>query len=416
MRQVKTLPPIVRIVLASALPMLGCHSAVPASALPAPAAAAASSTPSSDATQPPRNNMMSWTVDQRLTGFRSIASQYPTHAVAHGPTVLPLPKQGPELTVEFEHEGTRYDLDRYMQAFGVTGVLVIHHGAIRLERYAHARREDEPWISFSVTKSITSTLLGAAIRDGHIKSLDEPVTRYIPELAGSVYDAVNLRQLLTMTSGVQWNEDYSDPKSDVSVRNFAAADQPGDPVINYMRRLTRAHPPGTRFNYNTGETDLVGYVVRRAIGRPLSDYLAERIWKPFGMEHEANWLLDRSGNDVGGCCLSMSLRDYGRFGMFMLRKGTLPDGRHVLPDDWIADATREHTEAYPGMGYGYLWWVPRPGLSYDADGIFGQLIHVVPSQELVIVHNSAWPRPVGRDLSSARIAFIMAAQRAALAK
>jgi CubicO group peptidase (beta-lactamase class C family) len=215
-----------------------------------------------------------------------------------------------------------------------------------------------------------------------------------------------------MTSGVKWNEDYSDPKSDVSMRNLAAADAPGEPLINYMRQLPRETAPGSRFHYSTGEADLVGVVVRRALGGSLAEYLSERIWKPFGMERDASWMLDPSGHEIGGCCISMTLRDYGRFGLFMLRAGVLADGRRVLPEGWTALATQKQIEAYPGMGYGYLWWAPDVGASFDADGIFGQLIHVVPSKELVVVHNSAWPRPVGQDVGGARIAFVLAVQSA----
>lgn len=355
--------------------------------------------------------MMFWRPEEALVGFRSIDKLYPTHDIARGAHVSPLPKRGPEPRVEFDFEGTHYDTDSYIDAHHVTGVLVIKNGEIRMERYAHGRGEQDRWISFSVTKSISSTLLGAALRDGSITSLNDSVTRYIPEMAGSAYEGVNLRQLLTMSSGVRWNEDYSDPKSDVAVRNFAAANEPGEPLVNYMRRLPRAAPAGTQFTYSTGETDLVGVVVRRAVGKPLAEYLAEKIWKPLGMESNASWLLDRSGHEVGGCCISMTLRDYGRFGLFILNGGKLPDGTRPLPDDWIAQATRSQVTAYPGTGYGYLWWM-RGDSAFEAAGIFGQSIYIVPSEQLVVVTNSAWPRPWGGGLNATRLAFMEAIRRA----
>lgn len=384
------------------------QSSTPAPAQPSPEPA----TPPAAAPAAPDANVLFWTPEQTLAGFKRIGTMFPTHPIARGAQVLDLPKGEPEPRIEFVHGGTSYDLDSYMQEFRVTGVLAIQRGTIRLERYALEREEADPWISFSVTKSITSTLLGAALHDGYIEDLNDPVSRYVPELAGSAYEAVNLRQLLTMTSGVKWNEDYSDSSSDVAVYNSAAAGEPGEPIVNYMRRLPRASPPGERFNYSTGEADLVGVVVRRAIGQPLADYLSERIWKPFGMEHDANWLLDASGNELGGCCISMTLRDYGRFGLFMLGGDVLPDGNRVLPEGWIAEATSRHIDAYPGVGYGYLWWVYDAAGSFDADGIFGQLIHVVPSEDLVLVHNSAWARPAGADVEGARTAFLLAVQRA----
>jgi CubicO group peptidase (beta-lactamase class C family) len=185
----------------------------------------------------------------------------------------------------------------------VASVVVIHDGRIRYERYGMGFDRDGRWTSFSVAKSITSTLVGAAIADGAIGSVDDPVIRYIPELTGSAYDGVTIAQLLTMTSGVAWNEDYEDPQSDVARFDAHRAEPGQDPLVSYMSTLQRAHSPGQVWHYSSGETNMIGIVVARATGRPLADYLSEKIWRPFGMEADATWLLDRSGGEIAGCCI-----------------------------------------------------------------------------------------------------------------
>ena len=151
--------------------------------------------------------------------------------------------------------------------------MVLHDGKLRLERYGLGFERDGRWTSFSVAKSLTSTLVGAAIRDGHIKSMDDKVCDYIPQMKGSSYDDVSVRQLLTMTSGVQWNEDYADPNSDVAKFNNHKPEEGVDALVSYMRKLPREVPAGTRWHYSTGETNLVGILLNQATKKPLADYL-----------------------------------------------------------------------------------------------------------------------------------------------
>jgi CubicO group peptidase (beta-lactamase class C family) len=255
-----------------------------------------------------------------------------------------------------------------------------------------------------VTKSFTSTLVGAAIQDGKIRSLDDPVTGYIPQLAGSAYEGVKLRQLLTMSSGVRWKKDFSDPDADVA-RYTTAIQEPGiNPIVSYMRSLPRANKPGTKFNYNSGETDLVGIVVSNAVGMSLSQYASEKLWQAYGMERDATWMIDLASHERGGCCLSMTLGDYARFGQFIL-DGGIARGRQVLPAGWIAQATSPQITNGAEPGYGYFWWLGQGG-AYYASGIFGQSITVIPDERLVIVVNSAWPKAVAGELSGAHNAFI----------
>jgi CubicO group peptidase (beta-lactamase class C family) len=301
-------------------------------------------------------------------------------------------------------------MDAYFEDQRLAGLIVLQDGAIRYERYGLGFDATGRWTSFSVAKSFTSTLVGAAIRDGHIASLSDPVTRYIPDLAGSGYDGVTVAQLLAMSSGVRWNEDYTDPASDVARFNLQQPEGGVDPVTAYMRRLPRAHEPGTRWNYNTGETNLIGVLVERATGRSLNDYLTEKVWQTVGMEGDASWILNAGGQEISGCCLQMRLRDYARFGQFVLADGVTASGQRIVPEGWFTAAgTRQADIGRPGFGYGYQWWTYDDG-SFAAQGIFGQGIFIDPARKLVIVGVGNWPTATDQRRSMARLAFYRSVQ------
>jgi CubicO group peptidase (beta-lactamase class C family) len=328
---------------------------------------------------PRSTNLLFWTQDERDTGFRMLERIAPGKVIAAGGTVHPLPEGKP----------LKIGIAAYMARQRNAGLLIVQGGRIRLERYALGYDKQGRWTSFSVAKSFTSSLVGAALQDGAIKSLDDKVSTYIPDMKGSAYDDVTVRQLLTMTSGVRWTEDYADPKSDVA-RFSDHKPEPGvDVTVSYLRRLPRAAAPGTRWHYNTGETNLIGVLVSSATKKPLSQYLSEKIWKPYGMEQDGFWITGTTGHEIAGCCLSASLRDYARYGQFMLDGGRA-GGKKVLPDNWIAQATtkREGIEK-PGRGYGYQWWTNDDG-SFAAQGIFGQGIFIDPKRRLIIATSGNW--------------------------
>lgn len=359
------------------------------------------------ATLPTNKDLLFWNQDQRDAAFRAL-DRLPllakTRVVAAGPTPSPLPP-GPPLKLPV-------DVDAFMAGQRSAAVLIVHDGKLRLERYGLGFDASGRWTSFSVAKSVTSTLVGAALRDGHIRSMDDKVTDYIPEMKGSAYDAVSIRQLLTMTSGVRWNEDYRDPASDVALFNKHQPEEGVDALVSYLRRLPREVPPGTRWNYSTGETNLVGILVTRAVKKPLATYLSEKIWVPAGMEQQATWILSRTGAEISGCCLQAAPRDFARFGVFIL-DGARINGQAIVPDGWLADATREQIAiAQPGRGYGYQWWT-RPEGAFDARGIFGQGIFFDPKRKLVIVTNANWGGGASdRASAGARDAFFQAVQKA----
>ena len=243
--------------------------------------------------------------------------------------------------------------------------------------------------------------------------MDDKVSDYLPDMKGSAYDDVSVRQLLTMTSGVAWNEDYGDPKSDVARFNNHVPEPGVDALVSYMRKLPRAAPAGTRWNYSTGETNLVGVMLMAAIKKPLAEYLQEKIWQPVGMEQEATWLLSKTGKEISGCCLQATPRDYARFGQFIL-EGAKVGGEPLVPEGWLHEATHKQADIdTPGRGYGYQWWTYDDG-SVAARGIFGQGIFIDPKRQLVIVTNSDWDKAgaAGNPQSAAREAFYQAVQQA----
>ncbi len=322
--------------------------------------------------------------DEQIVRFRNWERFNPVRKIRSGDYTLEIPNKNFDWSdFSYEVEGERFSLEDYMVKNHAGGLLVIKNGEVLLERYGFGNDEETLWISFSVSKSVTSMLLGAAIKEGYISSVDDPVSDYLPRLSGTSYDAVQISDLLQMASGVEWNEDYTDLNSDV-------ASYPSDRVIDIQRYLgtkPRVAPPGEKFNYSTAETDLVGAVVRSAIGNNLATYLENVMWQPFGMEFDANWGTHGNEGERGGCCMNITLRDYGRIGLFALREGQLPDGSRVLPDGWMTASTLP-SSANPS--YGFLWWLNNDE-TYRAQGIFGQGIYVKPHSNLVIVVLSAWP-------------------------
>lgn len=353
-------------------------------------------------------NVLFWSMEQRDAAFRML-DRVPiisrSNRIETGETVRPL-EQGAPLPLDL-------DLDAYMASQRHAGLVILQDGQIRAEKYALGFTKDGRWTSFSVAKSFTSTLVGAALKDGHIESLDDPVSDYIEGLRGSAYDDVTIRQLLTMTSGVDWDEDYSDPQSDVALFNQHVPEDGLPALVSYMRKLGRAHPAGEVWNYSTGETNLIGVLVREATGKTLAEYLSEKVWVPYGMQQDATWLLSDDGQEISGCCIQAATRDYARFGQFIL-DGAMIDGEPIVPDDWFAQATTKQADiGAPGRGYGYQWWTYADG-SFAGRGIFGQGIFIDPNRNLVIASNGNWTTALGNQdgENAAREAFYRAVQQA----
>jgi CubicO group peptidase (beta-lactamase class C family) len=324
----------------------------------------------------------------------------PVRVVHRGESSQPLPKRTkPFPPIHFDVEGHHFDLYDYLATNRVAGMLVLKDGEIAFEDYELGIGPDTRWISFSMAKSITSTLVGVALADGSISSLDDAVVRYVPELKGSAYDGVSVRQILTMSSGVRWDETYTDPTSDRrKVLEIQIAGKPGE-VLRYMGSLPRAAPPGTVWNYSTGETFVLGAIVAGATHRSLTDYLSEKIWAPAGMEQDATWWVDGpNGLAWAGSGLEATLRDFGRFALIATNQGRL-NGRSIVPDGWFGEAGTSRQIGGKTVDYGYMWWIPPPTIpmhvgAFEAVGIFGQYMYINPREHLAIVVLSARPKPV----------------------
>jgi CubicO group peptidase (beta-lactamase class C family) len=347
---------------------------------------------------PTDRDVLSWKQDQREAAFRAmdripLLAKASTISASSKPLQLPT---GKPLEIP--------DVEAYMTRQNTAGLVILQDGKLRFERYGLGFDAAGRWTSFSVAKSFTSTLVGAAIQDGYIGSLEDKVSQYIPDLRGSAYDAVTVRQLLTMSSGVKWNEDYEDPQADVAKFNNATPDEGVDATVSYMRKLPRAHPPGEVWHYNTGETNLIGVLVSSATKQPLAQYLQAKIWQPAGMEANATWLQGKTGLEIAGCCIQAATRDYARFGLFVLANGNV-GGKQIVPDDWFASATVKQKDiGSPGRGYGFQWWTYDDG-AVAAQGIFGQGIFIDPQRRLVIASNSNWTRASLGPEPKAREAF-----------
>lgn len=359
------------------------------------------------ANMPTDRNVLFWSLEERDAAFRALDAipvLSEARLIESGDNVYPLPK-GKPLALD-------YDVDAYMANQRSAAIVIVHDGRVVLEKYGLDFGPEGKWTSFSVAKSLTSTMVGAALKDGAIKSLDDKVSTYIKGLEGSAYDDVTIKQLLTMTSGVKWNEDYTDPKSDVALFNEHVPEDGVDATVSYMRTLPREAPAGEKWVYKTGETNLIGVLVSEATGRPLAEYLSEKVWQPFGMQQDATWLLGRTGHEISGCCIQAATRDMARFGLFILGGG-VADGVQVVPEDWLPAATTKQADiGVAGRGYGYQWWTNDDG-SFAAQGIFGQGIFIDPARNLVIASNSNWPTATDYDgVGAEREGFYRAVQTA----
>ncbi len=346
-------------------------------------------TPAARLTQPPARNMadlqvLFWTDEQRSQRFREMEQWFAGHEVPAAKSARALPKGAP-LSPALQTE-----IAALMQSSKTAGVMVLVDGKVVHEEYGLGLGPKDRWTSFSVAKSFTSTLLGAAVKDGFIASLDDPVTKYIPGLKGSAYEGVTVRQLATMTSGVKWDENYTDPNSDVAQMNRFVVEYGAEAIVAQMKALPREAEPGVKWVYKTGETNLIGVLVENAVGQPLAEYAKDKIVDPAGFEGDLFWMVDPRGGNIGGCCLSITLGDYARMGLFALE-----GGKGVVPEGWFAEATDSAFDfGSSGFGYGYQWWAYPQG-TYGAQGIFGQGITLFPDKGVVIAYVGNWATASG---------------------
>lgn len=310
-------------------------------------------------------------------------------------TFQPLAGGLPLLSIE-DRDRT-FDLYDYISANQVAGLIVLKDGKVAFETYQRGIMPDTLWHSCSLAKSVASTLVGIALSEGSIASLDDPLATYLPGLDGS-YGAVTVRQLLRMNSGIRWNEDYGDPASERRRLLEVQTAWRSGAIVDFMKDLPRAAPPGKAWTYSTGESYLVSALMEAATGLPLADYLSSRLWSRAGMASHARWWSEsETGMTISGSGMNATLGDYACFGQFVLEEGRIGPDR-LLASDWLKDAGRPYDIDGRIIPYGYMWWIPElrdPALqgSFQAEGIYGQYIHINPAQRLVVVVASARSKP-----------------------
>jgi len=337
-----------------------------------------------------------------VDGFSRADAIFPSAVVRRGATATPWKRapQEPALTYEAPRSagGGRFTLDQFLERNPTTGLLIARDDMILVERYQYGRNDRHRLTSFSMAKTIAAMLVGIAVADGAIKSIEDPAERYVPGLAGTEYGRTSLRHLLTMSSGVAFREDYDGTDDSARLGRATLGGQSPGGVSAVAQFNDRTAAPGARWHYASAETYVLGLVVRAATGRPLVDTLAERIWQPMGAEADATWLVDRSGQEIAHAFFNATLRDYARLGMLLARGGRAGD-RQLIPAEWLREATRPHfTGAQTGrnLGYGFqTWTLPENDGSFALQGVRGQAILVDPARRLVMVHTAV--RPDARD-------------------
>jgi CubicO group peptidase (beta-lactamase class C family) len=309
--------------------------------------------------------------------------------------VSPLRRAAEEIDILYAYDDRLLRLGDYLDRHPVTGLLIARGDTILFERYRHERTEEHRFLSYSLAKTVTALLVGVALQEGAIRSLDDRAEAYVPELAGTEYGATPIRALLRMRSGVAFRETYL--RDDDIGRLFGSLSWPSRAgAVEALRPFdTRVAPPGERFSYSSAETEVLGLVVARATGVPLAEYLSTRIWRKLGAEADAAWAVDAGGQELAFCCAAARLRDWARLGLMLARDGEW-NGAQVVPRAWLLEMTTR-PEGGRGAGtYGYqVWLVAGERRIFALRGIHGQAILVDPASRLVMVHMAARSRPAG---------------------
>ncbi|MEO1200679.1 MAG: serine hydrolase [Pseudomonadota bacterium] len=333
---------------------------------------------------------------KRVENFRNMQDVFPYRDVPRDGDVWAFASDPQPLPETYIFDGETKDLNVFLSETVTTGLLVVHDGAITYEDYRLGADDTARFTSWSVAKSILSALIGIALEDGHIASLDDPIEAYVPAFAGSGYAGVTIEQALTMSSGVAFDENYDDAFSDVNQLFISLAI--GTPLQEILAELGRDRAPGSYNNYISSDSIALGLVLEAATGMPAEDYLATRLWGPMGAERAGFWNTGRIGSVLPFCCFNAALRDYARFGRLYLEGGAR-NGDQIIPTDWIARSTEpsaphlepgDNPASFLTFGYGYHWWIPEePQGDFLAIGIWGQFIYVAPMRDVVIVKTSA---------------------------
>ena len=353
----------------------------------------------------PIGDRSTWSRPPYLVGSHSHFDQiFEGRTVRQAKTPSPLKRAATEPALRYEFQGESRTLDDYLARNPATGLLIAQGDTILVERYQYARTDQHRFTSWSMAKTVTAMLVGIAIAEGLIRSVDDSAAVYVPELAGTEYGRTSLRHLLQMSSGVRFVEEYSTEGSDIRRLSSTTFQQGGSGGVDTVKPFNvRAVPSGTKYSYASVETQVLGLVLRSAVRRPVVEYLHEKIREPMGAEAGATWLVDLSGQEVTYCCLNAVLRDYARLGLLLAHDGNWR-GRQIIPRAWIDDATRVHLDqphlqagtAMPSWGYGYQVRIfPGERRMFALLGVRGQAIFVDPASRLVMIHTAVRRQATG---------------------
>jgi hypothetical protein len=344
--------------------------------------------------------------------FRTMDVLFDTRTVPRGGPVWTLPRTDQSLDFTYQWEGETLSVEDFLERTYTNAMLVIKDGRIVSEIYRNNSNADTRFIGWSMTKSITSVLIGCALADGSIDSLDTAISDYLPELNGGGYDGVSIRHVMQMRSGVDYPEryDFANPGTAAS-NHIAALVRNTARFADVARTLARVREPGELFQYKTIDTAILGWLIERATGGSVAAYTASCLWEPLGAESDGYYIMDGPpgiGREFSGAGFNATLRDFARFGQMML-DGGVADGRRIVSDEWVRQSTQPsgQPEGQPG-GYGLQWWMMGAEGAYAAIGLQGQFIYVDPASRTVVVKLSYFPPGDNRAEGETR-AFLAAA-------
>jgi len=348
--------------------------------------------------------------DTNSLTFHSMDQLFTTRTVARSGTVWPIQRADHPLDFTYEYQGQRYTPEQFLDRTFTNALLIIKSGRVVSEIYRNNTRADTRFIGWSMTKSITSILIGCALQEGRIQSIDDPITNYLPELKGGGYDGVSIRHILQMRSGVAYPERYDFANPGIAARNHELAlVENVTRFADVARTIKRAHPPGEAWEYKTLDTAVLGWLLERVSGgSTVAGYTAQRLWEPLGAEADGFYIMDGPpgvGREFSGAGFNATLRDFARIGLMML-SGGVANGHRIVSAEWVRESTRP--TGGPGPGYGYQWWTFPSSHAYQALGLQGQHIYVDPDTETVVVKLSYVP-PDGMEAEERETANFLAA-------
>jgi CubicO group peptidase (beta-lactamase class C family) len=325
---------------------------------------------------------------------------YPSRIVAKAAAASPLARAASEPRISYGFNGEERGIEKFLASNRNTGLLVLRGGSVLVERYQHGGGPAVRFDSMAMANTVVAMLMGVALNEGKIKSIDQKAEEFVPELKGHPWGETSLRHLLTMSSGIRFAE-RNDGKPDHATlerRTLGQEGKGGADTVEPFRANPRRLPAGTGFIFSSGESQTLALVLRAAVGQPLAEYLSEKIWQPMGAEADATWNVDAAGQEIGFLGISATLRDWGRFGLLLANDGAL-GGRQVLPAAWVRAATTasaphlEYGKAAGQAGYGYqTWLVDREKRRFAMFGQRGQAVFIDPATKLVIVHTGSVAR------------------------